>query len=174
MEENLAKIIAAIAGVFVLLVLFAVFILVLSKAVLWKFYEKAGEPGWKCLIPYYDHIVSSNIATGRINLGIILIISTLLSSGMAREMMAEDSATIAYALAGLASTVTVIASFILNFNLAKSFGGSTLRCVLAVFFGVFALLRPAFSKNEKYNYIGSYRPHSSANSGSAGSGSNGV
>ncbi len=38
-----------------LLIYIAVFVFLI--AAMWKIYEKAGEEGWKCLIPFYNYVV---------------------------------------------------------------------------------------------------------------------
>ena len=42
--------------------LISVGILVLVTAGTWRAYEKAGEPGWACLVPIYNLIVLLRIA----------------------------------------------------------------------------------------------------------------
>ena len=37
-------------------------IIVLCIAGLWKMYEKAGQPGWGCLIPFYNIYLMCRIA----------------------------------------------------------------------------------------------------------------
>jgi len=45
---------AIMAGVLIFVVLIVLFTIVFSIMCLWKIYEKAGEPGWKCLVPIYN------------------------------------------------------------------------------------------------------------------------
>ena len=47
------------------IVLISVGILVLVTAGTWRAYEKAGEPGWACLVPIYNLIVLLRIAGER-------------------------------------------------------------------------------------------------------------
>ena len=39
-------------------------VVVLIYAGMWKMFEKAGEKGWKCLIPIYNVCIISKISTG--------------------------------------------------------------------------------------------------------------
>ena len=45
---------AAVGGVYGAVVVFAVIWLILSLIAGWKIFKKAGEPGWKILIPIYN------------------------------------------------------------------------------------------------------------------------
>lgn len=39
-----------------------IFMIILSFVCTWKTFVKAGEPGWKCLIPFYGNVVMFRIA----------------------------------------------------------------------------------------------------------------
>jgi hypothetical protein len=47
---------------FVFFVCFMLALMVLLIAAQWKVYEKAGKPGWACLIPFYNIYVLTKIA----------------------------------------------------------------------------------------------------------------
>lgn len=45
-----------------MIILLVISILILAGT--WKVFEKAGESGWKCLIPFYNTYIQTKIATG--------------------------------------------------------------------------------------------------------------
>lgn len=45
---------AAIGGVFIVAALISIAVLVLGIIAGWKIFKKAGQPGWKILIPFYN------------------------------------------------------------------------------------------------------------------------
>ena len=58
MEEDYTEAAAAEMGpAMYVFIAFYVVIIVLIIAAQWRIYEKAGKPGWACLIPFYNHWV---------------------------------------------------------------------------------------------------------------------
>ena len=53
MEELVAQIMAAVAGMGIFLLVIFAFLIVCR----WKIYTKAGKPGWACIVPIYNIIV---------------------------------------------------------------------------------------------------------------------
>ena len=51
---------SAIGGMVTLLIMLAVAVAVIAG--MWKVFEKAGKPGWACLVPIYNLIVLLDIA----------------------------------------------------------------------------------------------------------------
>jgi hypothetical protein len=50
------------AGMGLIPLLFALAIVVLVVAMFWKLFEKAGQPGWAILVPFYNLIVLAQVA----------------------------------------------------------------------------------------------------------------
>lgn len=50
--DNNAGLIAGIGGLFFFLVFVGLFVVALAG--MWKIFEKAGQPGWGCLVPIYN------------------------------------------------------------------------------------------------------------------------
>ncbi len=53
MEDIVASIMAAVAGMGIFLFVIFAFLIVCR----WKIYSKAGKPGWACIVPIYNIIV---------------------------------------------------------------------------------------------------------------------
>ena len=51
--------------VYLILIFVSMAVGILDIVAYWKLFEKAGEPGWKSLIPFYNLFVITKIATGR-------------------------------------------------------------------------------------------------------------
>lgn len=61
MNGALASVASAQLGIFLLLLIWlAVFVFV--TAGVWRTFEKAGQPGWACIIPFYNIYVMTQIA----------------------------------------------------------------------------------------------------------------
>lgn len=107
----------------ILLLVYAV-IIVLSITVMWKVFSKAGESGWKSLIPFY-------------NTYILLKISGM-SGWWLLGMLIPFASIVVLVLAGI--------------NLAKSFGRSTTFGVIGL--SLFSLVGYAILAFGKSTYVG--------------------
>lgn len=127
---------AGILGMSAGLIVFILILCVLFIIAWWKIFEKAGEPGWAAIIPFYNTYVLYKISWGN---GLLFLIN----------------------LAGILTLVPVlgvivdIGLFVLNIittvKLGKAFGRSTGFIVLMVFFTNIMLLVLAFGSSQ---YVG--------------------
>ena len=112
---------------------------------MWKLFVKAGEAGWKCLIPFYGTYVLGKIATKKMSLvwaylgltcGLVVLggimffttISSLVlayggSQSAASGMFAGTG--ISLILFWLVAIAQFVIAILLNLRLARSFGEST-------------------------------------------------
>ncbi len=104
----------------ILWVVYAVFIVIYIVAY-WKIFTKAGEAGWKSIIPIYNIVTALNIV------------------GMSGW----------YALLFLVPLVSIVMAIILAYKLAKAFGYGVGMTILELIFGI-GLLIIAFG-DSKYN-----------------------
>ena len=102
--------------IYVLVLLVWLILLVIAR---WMVFAKAGEPGWKSLIPIYNTYTSYKIAWTSDMFWLSLIFSFL--SSFLRSM-GGDGFSIMAMLGGICSIVTVVITFMYCLNLAKSFG----------------------------------------------------
>ena len=117
------------AYVFILIISMAFMAGLLAYAVFaiiaqWKLFEKAGEEGWKSIIPFYNSIKLSEIATGNKILGILwcVVYTVYIPFYMANRYGSSSVLTTIITL--LLSLAVYIVTGILYFKLAKAFGKS--------------------------------------------------
>ncbi len=101
-------------------IVFSLVVLVISIVAMWKLFEKAGEAGWKSIIPIYDVYILFKIAWGK---GILFLLMFI-------------------------PIVNIVIYIMLYWKLAKSFGQSTGMCVLMLFFPQIVMLILAFGSAE--------------------------
>lgn len=122
---------------------------VLSCIANWKLLEKAGEPGWSALIPFYNSFQIAKVATGDTKICwayLALSIADTLVNDLPKRLSDSDEAS-----GGVIGLLISLAVFVFGAYImvmfAKSFGQSTGICILSVFIGGLAF---GFKKDAEY------------------------
>ena len=63
-DSEAAAVLSAFMGMFIVIGIIALAVLVLTYVAMWKMFEKAGEPGWAAIIPFYNAYVLFKISWG--------------------------------------------------------------------------------------------------------------
>lgn len=152
----------ALIFVLIYLAVFAVSLImgILQIIATWKLYEKAGEDGWKAIIPVYNYFVMIKIATGKYTLGwVYLAISVLyiifsMVSSLALEFSDGEVYAVMYVLVMLAAFVLMIPVWIIagyvNYMFGKSYGKSTAWNVCMIFFAPILIIAMGFDSRTAY------------------------
>ena len=120
-----ATVLILIISIIVALIL-CVFIVICN----WKIMEKAGEAGWKALIPGYNYFVMADISLTKPTSLVVFFVFL----GGALLCFLGCIPYIGFLFASIAGMIMTVANGILNFSLAKSFGKEVGFCVLSIFF----------------------------------------
>lgn len=142
--------IAAGAFIFVILLLLGCLaFLIFSCIANWKLLEKAGEPGWSALIPFYNSFQIAKVATGNTKICwayLALSIADTIVNDLPKYLSDSDEVS-----GGVIGLIITLAMFVFGVYImvmfAKSFGQSTGICILSVFLGGIAF---AFGRNVEY------------------------
>ncbi|MBE6852217.1 MAG: hypothetical protein E7505_01895 [Ruminococcus sp.] len=138
-------------GIMYLWILLLSLVLSIIALISWyKLFEKAGEAGWKAIVPFYSFFVYSKIATGSyklpwIYMGVcfaycfLAIISSLL----------DMTLLFLLPLLALYAGCIVLASYI-NYQFGKAFGRSTGWCIAMIFLGGVLVIPMAFDSSCTY------------------------
>ena len=121
------------AATLLIMVIMLIIVLILVVFIVicnWKIMEKAGEAGWKALIPGYNYFVMADISLTKPT---SLVVFFVFLGGLLIAFLACIP-YIGFLFSGLASIVMMVPNGILNFAIAKSFGKDTGVCVLSIFF----------------------------------------
>ena len=140
-----AGILGALAGILMGVLIVGVIISVLTIIAWWRIFEKAGEKGWKVLIPFYNLYILFKIAGRNFwkFLGIYI--------GIAFALWFMSSSSFAGVLLAIVLCVYFIIEFVKLYNgLSKRFGHGTGFTVGLFFLNTIFMLILGFEKNE-YN-----------------------
>jgi hypothetical protein len=145
-----------------ILILLAIGLCVFSYWGLWKMYKKAGQDGWKVLIPYYNNwVLMVDIAGLHMGYFIALIVLSLVSVvvgfipglfvGLGIELGAINY--LFSILSWIVSIASILIDVAMMYNLSKKFNKGIGWVVLSMFFSFITLPLLGFLKSEKYEDV---------------------
>ena len=137
---------AVASGVSLVLILGAAAMAVLGLVAKWKIFTKAGEKGWKSLIPVYSTYVEFGFTWNRLQ-G-ILVLACLLVSRIITGIAPSDS--VIYGLAAIPAIYAGVAGLIQMHKLSQSFGHGIGFTLGLVFLNPVFLMILGFDKNSQY------------------------
>ena len=135
--------------VYLILIFVSMAVGILDIVAYWKLFEKAGEPGWKSLIPFYNLFVITKIATGRyaaatwiaVLAGIYYILLILVS---------VTESVILTLIAFLALIPVVVLSCYIYYKFGEAYGKSKGWCVAMIFLNQILIIAMGFDKDVVY------------------------
>ena len=144
---------AVIAGLLVIIIIAGIIGTIISIVTLianWKYFKKAGKPGWACLIPYYVNYVNCQIGGTKTLWFIITVVGSLVGYGSATIINSTEEVTALSAIIGLLSAacsiMSLVALIIIMHNVFKSFGYGGGMTVLFVFVPIIPIWILGFGK----------------------------
>lgn len=172
-HSELANVFSAMAGMFIFMGIIWIAVLALWIVAMWKMFEKAGEPGWAALVPFYNLYVLFKISWGNGWYSLLYIVTyaayLIVYIGFFARMFGglinggfenfNDEAFMASMVSSLISLSFIMffismgilaVNIILCIKLAKVYGqGGGFACGL-FFLGIIFYCIIAFSKNIRY------------------------
>ena len=112
----------------------------LTLCMRWFLFTKAGEKGWKALIPFYsDYVLFKLVWSGKIYLALLVGFGAAFVTGFTFGLLSAGfGAFLAFVIAIVVASAYALASLILQFKIARAFGQSNYFAL-----GLY-LLNPAF------------------------------
>ncbi len=86
----------------------------------WKIFTKAGESGWKSIIPVYNGYVSYKIAWKGLYFWIFFILT--IAGGSLYSMGVQDANSIYLVIAAVLLILAVVLNVVFDYKLAQAFG----------------------------------------------------
>lgn len=136
---NMEGLLVGFAGAMFAIILISIALSILILVANWKLFTKAGEEGWKCLIPIYNTYTMIKIAfSGTKNYLIVATILSLFIGFLGSSWIVS-----------LIALATVIINIYISFNFMKRYTGTGMA-VLSLFFPMIVYPIVAFSDNYQY------------------------
>ncbi|MCI8404863.1 MAG: hypothetical protein HFE49_08195 [Clostridia bacterium] len=118
---------------------------VLMVVAYWNIFKKAGEPGWKSIIPVYNSYILFKISWSTVIFWITLVI------GFVTGILVNMDNTVATVIVSLLSIVTLVISIMQCYKLSKAFGHGVGFTLGLIFFSPIFMLILAFGSSQ---YVG--------------------
>ncbi len=117
------------------MIVFSLALLVFEIVCMWKLFEKAGEPGWKCLIPIYNAYILMKISWEGKYFWFMLLCALVPSilTGIAAGTQSSGLAGVAGFVWVAASIAMLVISIFAAIKLSKRFGKSPLFALGLIF-----------------------------------------
>ncbi len=144
---DIESLILTLGGLLIVLGIFLLAWAVFYVIGLWKMFEKAGQPGWKAIVPYYNTWTLVEIVGLNWYWFLVAMVSTIIS------ILGLE------ALSFIGTVANVVANVNIYYNLSKKFNKDTSWVVLSVFFGFVTIPMLGYSKTEVWNNAASVTPN---------------
>lgn len=134
----------ALAGMFAVIAIIALIWAVIAIVAMWRIFTKAGEPGWKCIIPFYNTYTEFSFTWNTTIFWVYLACSLL--PNILRMILGTNVfvSLISFAL----SIVVMVLSIMLLHRLSKAFGHGVGFTLGLIFLSPIFLLILAFGSSE--------------------------
>lgn len=143
-SSGVEGIFGALAGAMIAICIIGLAITVLTIIAMWKLYEKAGEPGWAAIVPFYNLYVFFKISWGNGWYSMMVIGAGFLAG------IFNSAGSFGSVMASLLYIFSYVISIITCVKLAKAFGkGGGFACGL-IFLNTIFICIMAFSKDIVY------------------------
>lgn len=132
----------ALAAYSVFFIILFVIIFVLHIVGVWNVFKKAGEPGWKAIIPFYNTYVLYKISWSPMWFWI-----TLLGGCVSGALASFATVTVCVVLAAIIGLFVFVVRFVMVFKLCVSFGWGVGRYILMLLFPTIMFMVMGFDKS---------------------------
>ncbi len=122
----------------------------LQIAANWRIFTKAGEAGWKSIIPVYSDYISYRIAWQPSYFWLTLILGIVASGVSAVATSGDGTNTTILLVVSLIRLIMAIISIMYSFKLAKAFGRGTGFALGLIFLQPIFLLILGFGNDSYY------------------------
>ena len=109
--------------------IFSLIMMILHIIGVWNVFKKAGEPGWKSIIPFYNTYILYKISWNPMWFWLVLL-GGLIGAGL----LSFATVTVCVILGALIELFTIIVRFVMYYRLCLAFGWGVGRYILTILF----------------------------------------
>ena len=135
-----------IAGLFTGIIVFAVVTALIRMICRWRIFSKAGEKGWKSIIPFYNTYTEFAVTWSGLQ-GILMMLAMMIGNYI---LFASEPETLVHTIGSLLGIYSSALSLIQVHKLSRSFGHKFGFTLGLIFLNPIFMLILAFGKNSQY------------------------
>ena len=122
--------------------IFSLIIMILHIIGVWNVFKKAGEPGWKSIIPFYNTYILYKISWNPMWFWLVLL-GGLIGAGL----LSFATVTVCVILGALIELFTIIVRLVMYYRLCLSFGWGVGKYLLTILFAPIMFMVMGFGKS---------------------------
>lgn len=135
-------VLSAVAEYYLLVGIFSAILVVLRIIGMWNIFKKAGEKGWKAIIPFYNTYTLYKVSWSPMWFWI-----TFLASLIGGGLLSFATVTICVILGALIEFFVFVATLVMIYRLCLSFGWGVGKYILTLLFGSIMFMVMGFDKS---------------------------
>ena len=122
--------------------IFSLIMMILHIIGVWNVFKKAGEPGWKSIIPFYNTYILYKISWNPMWFWLVLL-GGLIGAGL----LSFATVTVCVILGALIELFTFIVRLVMYYRLCLSFGWGVGKYILTILFAPIMFMVMGFDKS---------------------------
>ena len=136
------EILSVISNYILFASIFSLIMMILHIIGVWNVFKKAGEPGWKSIIPFYNTYILYKISWNPMWFWLVLL-GGLIGAGL----LSFATVTVCVILGALIELFTIIVRLVMYYRLCLSFGWGVGKYILTILFAPIMFMVMGFGKS---------------------------
>lgn len=140
--DGLMEMLSAISNYILIFVIVSLIMTILHVIGIWNVFKKAGEPGWKSIIPFYNTYTLYKISWNPMWFWLVLL-GGLIGAGL----LSFATVTVCVILGTLVELFAFVVRFVMYYRLCLSFGWGVGKYILTILFAPIMFMVMGFGKS---------------------------
>ena len=136
------EILSVISNYILFASIFSLIMMILHIIGVWNVFKKAGEPGWKSIIPFYNTYILYKISWNPMWFWLVLL-GGLIGAGL----LSFATVTVCVILGALIELFTIIVRLVMYYRLCLAFGWGVGKYILTILFAPIMFMVMGFGKS---------------------------
>ena len=140
--DGLMEMLSVISNYILIFVIVSLIMTILHVIGIWNVFKKAGEPGWKSIIPFYNTYTLYKISWNPMWFWLVLL-GGLIGAGL----LSFATVTVCVILGALVELFAFVVRFVMYYRLCLSFGWGVGKYILTILFAPIMFMVMGFGKS---------------------------